>query len=109
MAIPLEHLSAVNAGRYGSCQVGVFHWSLVTAFAVAYFIVDSSRNIHEWAGYIALGLVAFCLVGRDRQSPCALQRCRAATGETDRLCSPDDPGAGAALSGLQSGDRDLFP
>lgn len=42
--------------------VRIFHWSLVTAFAVAYFIVDSNRTIHEWAGYIALGLVAFRLI-----------------------------------------------
>jgi cytochrome b len=42
--------------------VRVFHWSLVTAFAVAYFASDGSRDIHEWAGYVALGLVAFRLV-----------------------------------------------
>jgi len=42
--------------------VRVFHWSLVAAFAVAYFIVDGNRDIHEWAGYVALGLLAFRLV-----------------------------------------------
>lgn len=42
--------------------VRIFHWGLVTAFAVAYFIVDSNRTIHEWAGYSALGLVAFRLI-----------------------------------------------
>lgn len=42
--------------------VRIFHWSLVAAFAVAYFIVDSNRTIHEWAGYTALGLVAFRLI-----------------------------------------------
>ncbi|QEA40555.1 cytochrome B [Pistricoccus aurantiacus] len=42
--------------------VRLFHWSLVTAFAVAYFTPDSSRDIHEWAGYVALGLVVFRLI-----------------------------------------------
>ncbi|SHE31254.1 Cytochrome b [Modicisalibacter ilicicola DSM 19980] len=42
--------------------VRIFHWSLVTAFAVAYFIVEGNRTIHEWAGYVALGLVAFRLI-----------------------------------------------
>ncbi|GAA3903230.1 cytochrome b/b6 domain-containing protein [Halomonas piscis] len=42
--------------------VRVFHWSLVAAFAVAYFTPDSNRDIHEWSGYVALGLVFFRLV-----------------------------------------------
>ncbi|MGC3872534.1 cytochrome b/b6 domain-containing protein [Halomonas sp. GXIMD04776] len=42
--------------------VRIFHWSLVTAFAVAYFTPDSNRDVHEWAGYVALGLVAFRLI-----------------------------------------------
>lgn len=42
--------------------VRVFHWSLVTAFAVAYFAAHGNRDIHEWAGYVALGLLAFRLV-----------------------------------------------
>lgn len=42
--------------------VRLFHWSLVAAFFVAYFTGDSVGAIHEWAGHIALGLVAFRLL-----------------------------------------------
>ncbi|GAA3899341.1 cytochrome b/b6 domain-containing protein [Halomonas cibimaris] len=42
--------------------VRLFHWGLVAAFAVAYVTVDSSRSVHQWAGYTALGLIAFRLI-----------------------------------------------
>lgn len=42
--------------------VRIFHWGLVAAFAVAYFTADDYRDVHEWAGYVALGLIAFRLV-----------------------------------------------
>lgn len=42
--------------------IRLFHWSLVTAFFVAYFTGDSVGATHEWAGYVALGLVAFRLL-----------------------------------------------
>ncbi len=42
--------------------VRVFHWSLVLAFTVAWLTGDELRRVHEIAGYVILGLVAFRLV-----------------------------------------------
>ena len=42
--------------------VRIFHWSLVAAFAVAYFTADDAGVVHQWSGYAALGLVAFRLL-----------------------------------------------
>lgn len=42
--------------------VRLFHWGLVAAFAAAWFTADDYRSVHEWVGYVALGLVAFRLV-----------------------------------------------
>lgn len=39
--------------------VRIFHWSLVTSFAVAWLAADELRSLHEWAGYAAAALVAF--------------------------------------------------
>lgn len=41
--------------------VRVFHWSLVASFTTAY-LVEDPPFIHENAGYIALGLLAFRIV-----------------------------------------------
>ncbi|KJS40041.1 MAG: cytochrome B561 [Rhodospirillaceae bacterium BRH_c57] len=41
--------------------VRLFHWSLVGAMATA-FLAEDVANIHNTAGYIALGLVVFRLV-----------------------------------------------
>ena len=30
----------------------VFHWTLVTAFAVAYLTEDDLLTVHVWAGYV---------------------------------------------------------
>jgi cytochrome b len=40
----------------------LFHWGLVAAFAVAWLTTDEGRALHETAGYIAAGLIAFRLV-----------------------------------------------
>lgn len=40
----------------------LFHWSLVTSFAVAWLTSDDVKDIHEWAGYAAAALVAFRIV-----------------------------------------------
>ncbi len=37
--------------------VRVFHWSMVTAFAIAYITEDDFLTIHSWAGYLILGLL----------------------------------------------------
>ncbi len=42
--------------------VRIFHWSLVIAFIVAWLTGDELQRVHEIAGYVILGLVAFRLV-----------------------------------------------
>ncbi|RCK52232.1 cytochrome B561 [Thalassospira profundimaris] len=42
--------------------VRIFHWSLVTSFAVAWFSADEIKNLHEIAGYCAAGLIGFRLI-----------------------------------------------
>lgn len=42
--------------------VRIFHWSLVAGFAVAYVSAEEWDRLHETAGYIAGGLIAFRLV-----------------------------------------------
>lgn len=42
--------------------VRIFHWSLVTAFTVAWLAGDELKRVHVAAGYVILGLVAFRLV-----------------------------------------------
>lgn len=41
--------------------VRIFHWSLVAAFAIAYFTEDS-MNLHVNAGYVVAGLVLFRVI-----------------------------------------------
>lgn len=43
-------------------MVRVFHWGLVASFATAWFTSEEIRSLHEWAGYVAGGLVALRLV-----------------------------------------------
>lgn len=42
--------------------VRVFHWSLVTAFAIAYITEDDFLSIHSWAGYLILGLLVIRII-----------------------------------------------
>jgi cytochrome b len=42
--------------------VRVFHWTLVTAFLVAYVTEDDLLDLHVYAGYLIGGLLAFRLV-----------------------------------------------
>ena len=37
--------------------VRIFHWSLVTAFTVAWITAEEWDRVHEWSGYVAAGLV----------------------------------------------------
>lgn len=39
----------------------LFHWSLVTSIAIAWFS-EEGEWLHRWSGYVALGLIAFRLV-----------------------------------------------
>ncbi len=56
-----------TAGTTGKVRVWdplvrVFHWGLVAAFAVAWLSADELETVHEVAGYVVTGLVAFRLV-----------------------------------------------
>lgn len=42
--------------------VRLFHWGLVVSYAVAWLTADLWDDMHEWAGYMAAGLIAFRLV-----------------------------------------------
>ncbi len=42
--------------------VRIFHWSLVTMFAVAWLSSEGLETVHEWSGYIAGGLVVIRIV-----------------------------------------------
>ena len=42
--------------------VRIFHWSLVLFFAIAYVTGEEEGWLHDWSGYIVLGLVLFRLV-----------------------------------------------
>ena len=42
--------------------VRLFHWSLVTAFVTAWATGDEVMSVHELAGYVIIGLIAFRLV-----------------------------------------------
>ncbi len=57
-------MSGQNEIKVWDPLVRIFHWSLVTAFAVAYLLEgeDETMLIHSWAGYIVFGLVMFRLV-----------------------------------------------
>lgn len=40
----------------------IFHWSLVLAFAIAYFTEDELLALHVWSGYAMGGLILFRIV-----------------------------------------------
>ncbi|MGE6741872.1 cytochrome b/b6 domain-containing protein [Allorhizobium pseudoryzae] len=42
--------------------VRVFHWGLATAIVTAWLTADDLQNLHEFAGYVAGGLIALRLV-----------------------------------------------
>lgn len=42
--------------------IRVFHWSLVTMFAIAYVSGEDFENIHAWSGYVIAFLLLFRLV-----------------------------------------------
>ena len=42
--------------------VRIFHWTLVTAFFVAYFTEDDLLDLHVYAGYLIGGLLVFRLI-----------------------------------------------
>ncbi|MGC9368248.1 MAG: cytochrome b/b6 domain-containing protein [Paracoccaceae bacterium] len=40
----------------------VFHWGLVLAFAIAWLSAEEIQPVHELAGYVVAGLIAFRLI-----------------------------------------------
>lgn len=42
--------------------IRIFHWSLVAAFAIAWLTAEEVQPVHEVAGYVVAGLVAFRIV-----------------------------------------------
>ena len=42
--------------------VRIFHWSLVSAFFIAYFTEDDLLDVHVYAGYVIAGLLVFRLI-----------------------------------------------
>lgn len=42
--------------------VRIVHWTLVAAFATAWFTAEESETLHNWAGYVVAGLVVLRLV-----------------------------------------------
>lgn len=41
--------------------VRIFHWALVAAFFTAFLSAEDAATLHEWAGWVALGLIGFRL------------------------------------------------
>ncbi len=48
--------------RVWDAFVRIFHWGLVTSFAVAWLSGDDWKSLHIWAGYAAAGLIGLRLV-----------------------------------------------
>lgn len=64
VAASTNHLTASDAQtphpggvRVWDPVVRLFHWSLVTCVVLNQFILEDGEAAHEWAGYVALGLV----------------------------------------------------
>ncbi|MDT8452847.1 MAG: cytochrome b/b6 domain-containing protein [Gammaproteobacteria bacterium] len=55
-------MNDTNEIRVWDPLVRIFHWSLASAFFIAYLTEDDWMDIHVYAGYTIAGLVAFRLV-----------------------------------------------
>lgn len=53
---------AMETVRVWDPLVRVFHWGLATAILTAWLTADDLQNLHEFAGYVAGGLIAVRLV-----------------------------------------------
>ena len=66
-AHPDQHANAGGATppatvRVWGIFIRIFHWGLVTSFAIAWITADEWDRLHEWAGYVASGLVTVRIV-----------------------------------------------
>lgn len=57
LAEPADAHRSAATMRVWDPLVRIFHWSLVTSFAVAWLSARASEDIHDGAGYLAAGLV----------------------------------------------------
>lgn len=57
-----SQLSKERAVRVWDPLVRIFHWTLVAAFTIAWLSAEELSTLHEIAGYVVAGLVAFRLV-----------------------------------------------
>jgi cytochrome b len=57
LSAPVDARRSPEMARVWDPVVRIFHWSLVLSFGAAWFTSHSSESIHQWAGYLAGGLV----------------------------------------------------
>jgi cytochrome b len=55
-------MSNENTVQVWDILVRIFHWSLVAAFAIAYFTSEEENIWHIYSGYAVLGLICFRVV-----------------------------------------------
>ena len=61
-AIDLDKQTSQKMVKVWDPLVRIFHWSLVSAFFIAYFTEDDFLTLHVYAGYLIGGLLAFRLI-----------------------------------------------
>lgn len=59
LEIERTHMKQQNLVKVWDPVVRVFHWTLVTAFFLAYFTEDDFLALHVWAGYVVFALIIF--------------------------------------------------
>jgi cytochrome b len=64
-----EYVSSVAQAASGPATTAVWdpfvrlcHWSLAAIFLLDHFVTDEGRAIHNWLGYVAMGLIAMRVV-----------------------------------------------
>jgi cytochrome b len=57
-----DHPTTAGKVRVWDPLVRVFHWGLVGAFAIAWLSAEETQQVHEIAGYVVAGLIAFRVI-----------------------------------------------
>ncbi len=52
-------MSNTKTTKVWDLPVRIFHWSLVTFFAISYLTGDELETVHAWSGYIVTTLILF--------------------------------------------------